>query len=83
MPFSTDAPPLVLAPAAQAGVTDQRARFREIYCAVLDARAGEVPDHRPCGEALTELGNEPAATGQGTPNNVCSEMARMCHSTMP
>ena len=51
MPFSTDAPPLVLAPAAQAGITDQRARFREIYCAVLDARAGEVPDHEPASES--------------------------------
>ena len=41
-PFSTDTPPLVLGPAAQAGVVDKRARFREIYCAVLEAR-GDCP----------------------------------------
>ena len=64
VPFSTDTPPLVLVPAAQAGVLDKRARFREVYCAVLQARTGEVPDHRPCDDALTRLGGEPAGTGQ-------------------
>jgi hypothetical protein len=67
IPFSTDTPPLVLAPVAQAGVSDQRGRFREIYCAVLQARAGEVPDHRPCEEALTQLGAEPARSGRPVP----------------
>jgi hypothetical protein len=67
VPFSTDTPPLVLVPAAQAGVQDKRGRFREIYCAVLQARAGEVPDHRPCDDALTRLGTEPAGTGQPVP----------------
>jgi len=67
IPFTTDTPPLVLVPAAQAGVQDQRGRFREIYCAVLQARANEVPDHRPCEEALTRLGTEPAGTGQPVP----------------
>ncbi len=63
VPYSTDTPPLVLAPAAQAGVVDKRARFREIYCAVLEARQG-LPDHRPCEEALTRVGEEPAGTGR-------------------
>jgi hypothetical protein len=66
-PFSTDTPPLVLTPAAQAGVQDQRGRFREIYCAVLQARADELPDIRPCNDALTRLGTEPAGTGQPVP----------------
>jgi hypothetical protein len=66
-PFSTDTPPLILVPAAQAGVQDQRGRFREIYCAVLQARAAEVPDHRSCDEALTRLGTEPAGTGRPVP----------------
>jgi hypothetical protein len=67
VPFSTDTPPLVLAPIAQAGVQDKRGRFREIYCAVLQARANEVPDWRSCDEALTRLGTEPAGTGRPVP----------------
>jgi hypothetical protein len=64
LPYSTDTPPLVLVPAASAGVQDQRGRFREIYCAVLQARGSEVPDHRSCDDALTRLGTEPAGTGR-------------------
>ena len=67
VPFSTDTPPLVLVPVAQAGVTDKRARFREVYCAVLKARAGEVPDHRACDDALTRLDTEPAGSGKPVP----------------
>jgi hypothetical protein len=67
VPFSTDTPPLVLAPVEQAGVQDKRGRFREIYCAVLQARAAEVPDHRSCDDALTALGTEPAASGRPVP----------------
>jgi hypothetical protein len=66
-PFTTDTPPLVLVPAALAGVQDKRGRFREIYCAVLQARLREVPDHRPCDDALTRLGTEPAGTGKPVP----------------
>ena len=54
-------------PATQAGVQDKRGRFREIYCAVLNARAGEVPDLRPCDDALTRLGTEPEGTGDPVP----------------
>jgi hypothetical protein len=63
VPYSTDTPPLVLAPAARAGVVDKRARFREIYCAVLEARHG-LPDYRGCEEALARVGEEPAGTGR-------------------
>jgi hypothetical protein len=63
VPYSLETPPLVLVSAAQAGVQDQRARFREIYCAVLQARP-DVPDHRPCEDALNRLGSEPAGTGR-------------------
>ena len=72
VPFSTETAPLILVPAAQAGVQDKRARFREIYCAVLGARAGEVPDHRPCDDALTRLGAEPAGTGAPVPLGTAS-----------
>jgi hypothetical protein len=64
VPYSTDTPPLVLVPASQAGVQDQRGRFREIYCAVLKARGPGLPDYRPCEDALTRVGTEPPGTGK-------------------
>ena len=64
MPYSPDTPALALVPAAQAGVQDKRGRFREIYCAVLQEREHETPDYRPCEEALTRVGTEPAGTGK-------------------
>ena len=67
VPFSTETAPLILVPAALAGVQDQRGRFREIYCAVLAARVGEVPDLRPCDDALTRLGSEPGPSGRPVP----------------
>ena len=62
VPYSTDTPPLALVPATQAGVVDQRARFREIYSAVLEAHGRALPDYRPCEEALNRIGNEPPGT---------------------
>lgn len=61
--YSTDTPPLVLVPASQAGVQDQRARFREIFCSILDTRGRDLPDSSPCEEALTRVGSEPGGTG--------------------
>jgi hypothetical protein len=45
------------------GIEDRRGRFREIFCAVLEARGASVPDYRPCDEALTVAGNESRGTG--------------------
>jgi dienelactone hydrolase len=64
IPYSVDTPPLALVPASQAGVQDKRGRFREIYCAVLAAREREVPDYRPCEDALSHVGAEPAGNGR-------------------
>ena len=64
LPYGTDTPPLILVPATQAGVIDQRGRFREIYCAVLAANPQGTPDYRSCDDALTRVGTEPPGAGK-------------------
>lgn len=59
-PYSEDPASLVL----PQGVDDQRGRFREIFCAVLEERGSALPDYRPCDEALTRYGSEAGATGR-------------------
>jgi len=59
-PDTETVPPLVL----PADVEDQRGRFREIFCAVLEERGPTVPDYRSCDEALTRVGVEPDPTGK-------------------
>ncbi len=49
---------------ASTGVTDDRGRFEEIYCAVLEARKETVPDWRSCADALRITGAETGATGE-------------------
>jgi hypothetical protein len=52
--------PLVLLPASLAGISDHRAQFRELFCAVNQELAGHDPEYMPCDEALTRLAGEPA-----------------------
>ena len=59
IPWTTDSPPLALVPVADAGIDDQRGRFREIYCEVLESRGEDWPDYQPCEEALTRVADEP------------------------
>ena len=63
LPYSADDEALMRLK-TQAGAEDRRGRFREIYCATLDARAHEVPDYRACEDALTRVGTEPPGTGE-------------------
>ena len=46
------------------GVIDDRGRFKEIFCAVLEEHGQELPDYRPCEEALRITGKEKGATGK-------------------
>jgi hypothetical protein len=64
VPYSTETAPLVLLPIGDTGVQDKRGRFREIYCAVLEQHGRDLPDYRPCDEALTRVGTEPPASGR-------------------
>jgi hypothetical protein len=63
-PYTTESPPYVLVPVADADVTDERGRFREIFCAVLESRGEDWPDYMPCDEALTTVADEPPGTGK-------------------
>ena len=67
LPYTTETTPMVLLPLSVAGVGDQRGRFREIFCAVLEARVDELPDIRPCESALSLVGLEPPGSGRPVP----------------
>ena len=43
---------------------DDRGRFREVYCAVLERHGQTIPDYRSCTEALQNTGPEAGATGE-------------------
>jgi hypothetical protein len=59
-PYGETAPP----PALGQDILDQRGRFREIYCTIFEQHGPELPDFRPCEEALTRIGKEPPGTGR-------------------
>ena len=67
VPYSLDTPGMTLVPSSHAGVSDKRARFRDIFCAVLEARQDSLPDHRPCEDALRMVGVETVSTQRPVP----------------
>ena len=70
IPFSLDTPPVVLTPISFANITDGRARFREIYCAIRADHGIGLPEDLPCDDALVRLPGEPQSTGR--PVNLAS-----------
>ena len=62
-PSSPDADTPASELAARAGLEDGRGRFREVFCAVMEDHGSELPDYRPCEQALNEDGAEDGATG--------------------
>lgn len=57
--YDLHAPAAALVPIAYAGISDERPRFREIFCAVQEARGAQLPNDRPCDQALHRLLDEP------------------------
>lgn len=62
-------PPPVEEYAVEVGeeVVDGRGRFREIYCEVLQRGGTEIPDYRPCDEAMSPVSSEPRGAGEPVP----------------
>jgi pimeloyl-ACP methyl ester carboxylesterase len=64
VPYTLAVSPLEFLPEAGAGIDDERGRFREIVCAVDEARGRELAEYRPCDEILHHFADEPTGTGE-------------------
>jgi len=62
--YDLQTPPTALVPIGYAGISDERARFREIFCAIQQDHGSQFPDDRPCDHALHRLAGEPDAPGK-------------------
>ena len=67
-PRPADTASLALMSGDGAVIDDGRGRFREIFCTVLEDHGRDLPDYRPCEEALNRTDGEP--TGSGKPVNL-------------
>lgn len=52
IPSAADRDPLTLLHTKQIGFEDGRARFREIFCAILNDHGKSLPDYQECEKAL-------------------------------
>jgi len=64
VPWTADFELLEALPPRLGEVRDDRGRFREIFCTVLEEHGKDMPDYRSCEEALTRVGTEPPGSGQ-------------------
>jgi hypothetical protein len=62
--YDRETPPTVLVPIGYAGISDERARFREIFCAIRQDHGQRLPDDRSCEQALHQLSGEAVAGGK-------------------
>jgi hypothetical protein len=61
--YDLQTPPTALVPIGYAGISDERARFREIFCAIQQDHGSRFPDNRQCDQALHKLLSEPGGRG--------------------
>lgn len=70
--FTVEVPP---------GVRDDRGRFGEIFCAVLQEHGPSLPDYRPCSEALSHIAASPP--GPGRPVDLGPSQRRLVAGMVP
>jgi hypothetical protein len=61
---TAETPPVALVTTSRIEVLDQRGRFREIFCALVEDHGADLPDNRPCDQALHRLLDETPASGE-------------------
>ena len=64
-----------------AGVTDARGRFKEVYCAVLEQHAKDLPDYRDCEAALSPINGE--LRGAGVPVDLGPSRRHLVAAVVP